>query len=91
MCGPPDPEMRSPAVTSGRANRKASKPGRLKKIKYASSPAVASFAVCQGREPLGHILETDAGLYRAVAPNGLLIGSYPSRLEAAKAFSGVRS
>jgi hypothetical protein len=29
--------------------------------------------------------------YRAVAPNGLLIGSYPSRLEAAQAFSGVRS
>jgi hypothetical protein len=39
---------------------------------------------------LDHVLETNAGHYRAVAPDGLLIGSYPSRFEAARAFSGVR-
>ena len=89
MRGPPDPEMRSPAVTSGRANRKSSKPSRLRKNEYASGSVIARLAVCNGRLLLGHILETDAGLYRAVAPNGILIGSFKSRLEAAKAFSEV--
>ena len=68
MRGPPDPEMRSPAVTSGRANRKSSKPSRLRKNEYASGSVIARLAV---------------------APNGILIGSFKSRLEAAKAFSEV--
>jgi hypothetical protein len=89
MWHPPDPEMRRAAVTSGSPNRKA-RPSRAKQNEYADCAIVSSVSVCSGRLLLGHVFETDAGQYRAVAPDGLIIGSYPSRVAAARAFSEVR-
>jgi hypothetical protein len=86
MQHPPNPEMRSPAAGNGRANRKSNRPLKPKQNEYADEAIVSSVSVCNGRALLGHIFETDGGLYRAVAPNGLLIGSFKSRPEAAKAF-----
>jgi hypothetical protein len=85
MRGPPD--MRRAAL-QGSPNRKHKPPG-LNCKEYADAAIISTVSVCNGRALLGHILETDAGWYRAVAPDGLLIGSFKSRPEAAKAFSGV--
>ena len=70
--------MRSPGVTSARANRNSDKPGRLKNENYAPRIVFASVV-------------RNAGTILAVTPNSLVLGTFKSRLEAANAFSGVRS
>jgi hypothetical protein len=78
MRRPPDPEMRSPGVTSARANRNSDKPGRLSKNEnYAPRIGFAS-AVTRNAE-----------MVLAVLPDGIVLGTFKSRLEAAQA-SGVR-
>jgi hypothetical protein len=54
MRGPPDPEMRSPGVTSARANRNSDKPGWLKDENYASriTFATAETALAGARNAL---------------------------------------
>jgi hypothetical protein len=87
MRGPP-PDMRRAAL-QGSPDRKHKPPG-LNCKEYADGEIVSRVAVCNGRILLGHILGISAGSYQAVAPNGLLIGSYASRPEAARAFHQVR-
>jgi hypothetical protein len=41
----PNPDARSPAAGNGRANRKSSKPGRLKKNEYADGVIVSRVSV----------------------------------------------
>jgi hypothetical protein len=79
MQHPPEPEMRSPGVTSARANRNSDKPGRLSKNENYAPRIVFASAVT------GH-----AEMVLAVLPDGIVLGCYPTRLEAAQA-SGARS
>jgi hypothetical protein len=83
--------MRSPSVTSAGANRKSNKPGRLAELQYPHGEIVSRVSVGNGLELFGHILGTNAGCYQAVSPNGLLIGFFRSRPEAAIALSEARS
>lgn len=57
----------------------------------ATGKIVYRFAVTNGRELIGHILETDTGWHQAVNADGELIGSYRTRNEASKAISGVQA
>ncbi len=87
MHAPPESER---AALAGSPNRKSHKPPGLTKNRYSDAAAISTVSVCDGRTLLGHILETDAGQYRAVARDGIVLGSFKSRPEAAKAFSEVR-
>ena len=55
----------------------------------ASGHIVHRLAVSNGRELVGHILETNTGWHQAVNADGELIGSFKTRVEASKAISGV--
>ena len=53
----------------------------------ATGRVVHRLAVNNGRELLGHILETDAGWHQAVNADGELIGSFRTRVEASRAIT----
>jgi hypothetical protein len=69
--------MRSPGVTSARANRNSDKPGRLSKNENYAPRIVFASAV------------TRNAMVLAVLPDGIVLGTFGTRLEAAQA-SGVR-
>jgi hypothetical protein len=73
---PPD-KMRSPAAGNGRANRKSSKPGRLKKNEYADGVRVSRVSVRNDPALLA--------CWYSVTPDSLVIGTFGTRLEAAQA------
>ncbi|BEV45974.1 hypothetical protein [Afipia carboxidovorans] len=54
-----------------------------------SAPTIINrLAVYDGRQLLGHILESEDGSHQAVTADGEVIGTYRKRQEAARAIGG---
>lgn len=54
-------------------------------MKHSTPKIINDLAVYEGRQLLGHILESDDGAHQAVTADGEVIGTYRKRQEASQA------
>jgi hypothetical protein len=59
-------------------------------MKRSAAKIISDLAVYDGRQLLGHILESDDGSHQAVTADGEIIGTYRKRLEASQALALTR-
>lgn len=82
------PKRKNPAAGSGRVNRETQALHGTEPRIYALSESLSSVAVYLGRVFLGSILETANG-HQVADSAGIALGSFPTRIAAARALSEV--